>query len=99
MPQNAQSANKNNYFGHEAFLTHHARHTLFISTPRYSSVMNSKNRQSDSITKPLLKDLIERSKTNTKFVEPSVSSNPLEPSDLYQDSGSGYNTDFTIPQE
>ncbi len=65
--------------------------------------MNSKNRLSDSITKPLLKDLVERSKaTNnalTKFVEPSVSANPLEPSDLYQDSGSGYNADFSIPQE
>ena len=61
--------------------------------------MNSKNRLSDSVTKPLLKDLIERSKTTTKFVEPSVSANPLEPSDLYQDAGSGYNADFTIPQE
>jgi hypothetical protein len=63
--------------------------------------MNSKDRLSGSITKPLLKDLIERDQANArvKLTSPVVENQPLDPPDLYQDAGGGYNLDFTNPQE
>ena len=63
--------------------------------------MQSKDRKKESITAPLLKDLVDREKADSKFKDPdpSVGSKPLPPPDLYQDSGGGYNTDFTFPQE
>jgi hypothetical protein len=63
--------------------------------------MKSKPRDKAPITKPLLSDLIERDKTDRKVVldQPSVGSDPLQPPDLYQDAGQGYNPDFTFPQE
>ena len=61
--------------------------------------MNSSNRQKGSITKPLLKELVDREKADSKITNPSVESKPLDPADLYQDSGGGYNRDFTFPQE
>jgi hypothetical protein len=63
--------------------------------------MKSNDRQNGSITEPLLKDLMDRDKANSKFnhPDPSVGSKPLPPPDLYQDSGGGYNEDFTFPQE
>jgi hypothetical protein len=63
--------------------------------------MKSNDRQNGSVTEPLLKDLMDRGKANSKFnnPDPSVGSKPLPPPDLYQDSGGGYNQDFTIPQE
>jgi K+-transporting ATPase c subunit len=56
-------------------------------------------KQKGSVTKPLLKDLVDRQKADSKIENPSVGSKPLPPPDLYQDSGSGYNPDFTFPQE
>ncbi|MBV8827704.1 MAG: hypothetical protein JO217_12190 [Acidobacteriaceae bacterium] len=63
--------------------------------------MNSKDRLSGSITKPLLKDLIERDQANARVMltSPVVENQPLAPPDLYQDAGGGYNLDFTYPQE
>jgi hypothetical protein len=63
--------------------------------------MKSNDRKSDSITKPLLQDLKDREKADSKInnPDPSVGSKPLPPPDLYQDSGGGYNPDFTFPQE
>lgn len=63
--------------------------------------MNSSNRQKGSITKPLLKEVVDRDKANSKVIkqEISVGSKPLPAPDLYQDPGGGYNPDFTFPQE
>jgi hypothetical protein len=63
--------------------------------------MNSSNRRKGSITEPLLKELADREKANSKLIknDPSVESKPLDSPDLYQDSGGGYNSDFTFPQE
>ncbi len=61
---------------------------------------HKQNRKEQSVTKPLLKDLIERQKVESpKMPEVSIGSEPLAPSDLFQDDGSGYNLDFTFPQE
>lgn len=53
------------------------------------------------MTGPILKDLMDRDKANSKInnPDPSVGSKPLPSPDLYQDSGGGYNEDFTFPQE
>jgi hypothetical protein len=61
----------------------------------------NQRRKDASITTPLLKDLVERQKAASKQMEPDVKigSTPLPPPDLYQDGGSGYNPDFTFPQE
>jgi len=60
----------------------------------------NQNRRGQSVTKPLLKDLIERQKAESQKVpEVSVGSEPLAPSDLFQDDGGGYNRNFTFPQE
>lgn len=61
--------------------------------------MKSRNRQKGSITGPLLKELGDREKADSKIANPSVESEPLSPPDLYQDPGGGYNPDFTFPQE
>jgi hypothetical protein len=63
--------------------------------------MKSSNRQKGSITEPLLKELVDREKADSKVInnDPSVESKPLDPPDLYQDPGGGYNRDFTFPQE
>ena len=49
----------------------------------------------------MLSDLVNRHKANQKALleEPQVESTPLDPPDLYQDAGNGYNADFTFPQE
>ncbi|MBV8864742.1 MAG: hypothetical protein JO210_05010 [Acidobacteriaceae bacterium] len=61
---------------------------------------HNRNRKEQSVTKPLLKDLIERQKADSeKTPEVSVGSEPLAPSDLFQDDGGGYNLNFTFPQE
>ena len=65
----------------------------------YGSLMKSNDRREASVTKPLLKELAEREKADSKIVNPTVGSKPLPPPDLYQDSGGGYNLDFTFPQE
>jgi hypothetical protein len=62
--------------------------------------MKNKGRQSGSITKPLLKDLMDLQKVNEKRnPEPSIGSTPLDPAMLYEDPGGGYNLDYTFPQE
>jgi hypothetical protein len=63
--------------------------------------MKSNKRQNASITEPLLKDLVESEKANSKIINqnPSVGSKPLQPPALYEDAGEGYNEDFTFPQE
>ncbi len=61
---------------------------------------HNQNRKEQSVTKPLLKDLIERQKAESQTMpEVSVGSEPLAPSDLFQDDGSGYNSNFTFPQQ
>ncbi len=59
------------------------------------------NRKEPSVTQPLLKDLMDRQKTESKLAmeEVKVGSTPLPSPDLYQDAGGGYNPDFTFPQE
>jgi hypothetical protein len=63
--------------------------------------MQSKDRKNESITAPLLKDLVDREKAVSKFKDPdpSVGSKPLQPPALYEDAGEGYNQDFTFPQQ
>jgi len=63
--------------------------------------MNFRNRHKKSITEPLLKELDDRENANSKLIknDPSVESTPREIPDLYQDSGGGYNSDLTFPQE
>lgn len=63
--------------------------------------MKSKSRETAPVVKPLLTDLIARDKADRKAVleRPTVGSDPLPSPDLYQDPGSGYNPDFTFPQE
>jgi hypothetical protein len=62
--------------------------------------MKSNERKNASVG-PILKDLADRDKANSKSInpEPSVGAKPLNPPDLYQDAGGGYNQDFTFPQE
>jgi hypothetical protein len=57
-----------------------------------------KKGQDTSITTPLLKDLIERAQTNSKIQNSSIWEKP-EAASLYQDAGSGYNSNFVFPQE
>ncbi|MBV8550661.1 MAG: hypothetical protein JOY54_05120 [Acidobacteriaceae bacterium] len=63
--------------------------------------MKSKDRRRGSITEPLLRDLLDRQKADSKveLQNVTVGSKPLAPPDLYQDPGGGYNPDFTFPQE
>ena len=52
-----------------------------------------------SITKPLLQDLKKREQLEFELRNPSIGSEAIKPASLYQDSGNGYNSDFTFPQE
>jgi hypothetical protein len=62
--------------------------------------MKNDGRQKGSITKPLLKDLIDQQKANQKCnPDPTIGSTPLPPPALYEDAGEGYNGDFVFPQE
>jgi hypothetical protein len=63
--------------------------------------MKSNERKNAPVTAPILKDLAQREKANSKIIipDPSVGSKPLDPPDLYQDSGGGYNPDLSFPQE
>lgn len=63
--------------------------------------MKASDRQKRTFTGPMLSDLVNRQKANQKALleEPQVESTPLDPPDLYQDAGNGYNADFTFPQE
>jgi hypothetical protein len=63
--------------------------------------MKSENRRNGSITAPLLEDMLDRQKADCKaqLQDATVGSTPVAPPDLFQDSGQGYNLDFTFPQE
>ncbi len=65
--------------------------------------MKVKKGQEASLTQPLLQDLIQRSKVDTKLsfdrMKSTVASTPPPQPDLYQDAGGGYNTDFVFPQD
>ncbi len=62
---------------------------------------NNHSSKESPVAEPLLKDLLTLQKTEAaKTMQPvSIGSKPLQTSDLFQDPGSGYNTDFTFPQE
>jgi hypothetical protein len=62
--------------------------------------MKNDGRPKGSITKPLLKDLMDQHKANqTINPEPTIGSTPLQPPALYEDAGEGYNPGDTFPQE
>lgn len=63
--------------------------------------MKSSKRLKASVTKPLLKELVDRQKADLKkqTQNPSIGSKPLDPPALYEDSGDRYNADFTFPQD
>ncbi len=68
--------------------------------------MKDKKGKEARFTQPLLKDLINRQKAESKLTFDCVSndkantgSTPLEPPALYEDSGEGYNANFVFPQE
>jgi hypothetical protein len=64
--------------------------------------MKTKTPQPSSpLSGPLLEKITERDKANKEanFPTPSVGSKPLDPPDLYQDPGNGYNKNRTYPQE
>lgn len=52
-----------------------------------------------SFTQPLLQDLKERQQLEFERRNPLIGSEPLASASLYQDSGSGYNSNFTFPQD
>ncbi len=67
--------------------------------------MKDKKGKEAGFTQPLLKDLIDRQKVESKmtfdgvFNKANTGSTPLEPPALYEDSGEGYNANFVFPQE
>lgn len=71
---------------------------------RYRARMKRQENPKGSITKPLLKDLVNRKQAEDKqnpvvpAVENSPAKHPVQPA-LYQDSGSGFNANFTFPQD
>lgn len=69
--------------------------------PCYVPGMKTKNSKQDSVTAPLLKDLVNVDQANQKANRDQVSigQKPLNSPALYDDSGEGYNADFTFPQE
>ena len=71
---------------------------------RYRARMKRQESPKGSITKPLLQDLMNRKEANDKLnpvlpaVEKSPAKQPEQPA-LYQDAGSGFNSNFTFPQD
>lgn len=64
--------------------------------------MKAKKGQEGSFTNPLLKDLVNRQKVETKKHLDNMagmSSTTVEQPDFYQDPGSGYNANFVFPQD
>lgn len=57
--------------------------------------------KADSVTASLLKDVVERDQANQKanWDNVSIGQKPLAPPALYEDSGEGYNPDYTCPQQ
>ena len=66
--------------------------------------MKRQDNPKGSITKSLLQDLMNRKQAADKknpavpAVENSPAKHPVQPA-LYQDSGSGFNSNFTFPQD
>jgi hypothetical protein len=75
-------------------------HKVFSPHATFAA-MKANNSRKESITAPLLKEAIEQHKANAKANRENASSGskPLNPPALYEDSGEGYNPDFTFPQE
>jgi len=68
--------------------------------------MKDKKGKEASFTQPLLKDLMNRQKAESKLTfgrvssdKPGTGSTPLEPPALYEDAGEGYNANFVFPQD
>jgi hypothetical protein len=63
--------------------------------------MKSKKTSAGRVTGSLVKELADRHKAKLKGTLPAatVTSKPLKQPDLYQDPGSGYNRNFTFPQD
>jgi hypothetical protein len=61
--------------------------------------MKNKVSEKAPVIQPLIKDLAGRAKKDSAKNNPTVGSTPLQQPALYQDPGSGYNTDFTFPQD
>jgi len=59
------------------------------------------NTKSGPVSGPLLENVMALDKANfeANFPAPSIASKPLPQPDLYQDQGSGYNANFTFPQD
>jgi hypothetical protein len=59
------------------------------------------NDQKSSVTGALLEHVVQQDKDAkaTNFPAPSVGKKPIPAPDQYQDSGSGYNRNFTFPQD
>jgi len=78
---------------------------LFAQQPErtwcYRAGMKSKTRLKAPITKPILKPLVDREKADLKkqTQTPSIGSRPTDPPAIYEDPGTGYNSDFTFPQK
>lgn len=68
---------------------------------RYRARMKRQEDPKGSITKPLLQDLINRKQANAKQNPPvpAVEKGPTKQPTLYQDAGSGYNSNLTFPQD
>ena len=62
--------------------------------------MKSKQREKAPVTKPLLKQLTDQHRTNSRDPKqnPTIEVDLLEPAELDQDPGAGYNPDHTFPQ-
>jgi hypothetical protein len=63
--------------------------------------MKTKNSKQDSVTAPLLKELVTRDQANQKSNcdKVSIGQKPLDPPALYEDAGEGYNSDYTYSQQ
>ncbi len=63
------------------------------------AMKTTKKVSEDSVATPILQDVIERHKSNSKLQNPTLSETASGPADLYQDAGGRYSTNFTFPQE
>lgn len=65
------------------------------------AAMKANNSKKDTVTAPLLKDVVVRDRANQKLDRENVliGSKPLNPPALYEDQGEGYNANFVFPQE
>jgi len=63
--------------------------------------MKTKNSKQDSVTAPLLKDLVtaDRASQKSNCDNVSIGQKPVDPPALYEDAGEGYNSDYTYPQQ